>query len=83
MCVQGIGKINGQPLTSPKMIRFHELTEDEYFCSEAGREWRDVREHVADGTVGDACGTSGRGRVPWRTNHRLGTRDSGLGTRDS
>ena len=28
--------INGQPLNSPKMIRFQELTEDEYFCSEQG-----------------------------------------------
>ena len=24
------------PLNSPKLIRFHELTEDEYFCTEAG-----------------------------------------------
>ena len=29
-------KINGQPLVSPKLIRFHELTEDEYFCTEDG-----------------------------------------------
>ncbi len=36
ICVQGTGKINGQPLNSPKLIRFTELTEDEYFCSEAG-----------------------------------------------
>jgi hypothetical protein len=36
ICVQGTGKINGLPLNSPKMIRFVELTEDEYFCSEAG-----------------------------------------------
>jgi hypothetical protein len=35
-CVQGLGTINGQPLSSPKMIRFHELTDDEYFCTEAG-----------------------------------------------
>ena len=35
-CVQGKGTINGQPLNSPKLIRFHELTEDEYFCTEAG-----------------------------------------------
>jgi hypothetical protein len=35
-CVQGKGTINGQPLNSPKLIRFHELTEDEYFCSEPG-----------------------------------------------
>ena len=32
----GIGKINGQPLNSPKLIRFTELTEDEYFCTEDG-----------------------------------------------
>jgi len=36
ICVQGKGILNGQPLTSPKLIRFHELTEDEYFCTEAG-----------------------------------------------
>ena len=36
ICVQGTGKINGQPLNSPKLIRFHELTEDEYFCTEDG-----------------------------------------------
>jgi len=36
ICVQGLGKINRQPLNSPKLIRFHELTEDEYFCTEDG-----------------------------------------------
>ena len=36
ICVQGKGTINGLPLNSPKLIRFHELTEDEYFCTEAG-----------------------------------------------
>lgn len=36
ICVQGKGTINGQPLTSPKLIRFRDLTEDEYFCSEEG-----------------------------------------------
>jgi hypothetical protein len=36
ICVQGVGKINRQPLNSPKLIRFTELTEDEYFCSEGG-----------------------------------------------
>jgi hypothetical protein len=36
ICVQGTGKINGQPLSSPKLIRFTELTEDEYFCTEDG-----------------------------------------------
>jgi hypothetical protein len=34
--VQGSGSINGQVLNSPKLIRFNELTEDEYFCTEAG-----------------------------------------------
>jgi hypothetical protein len=36
ICVQGIGRINGQTLNSPKMIRFGELTDDEYFCTESG-----------------------------------------------
>ncbi|MCS7091163.1 MAG: hypothetical protein RMN51_13150 [Verrucomicrobiota bacterium] len=34
--VQGTGRINGQPLHSPTLIRFHELTGDEYFCCEEG-----------------------------------------------
>ena len=38
LCVQGTGQINGQPLNSPKLIRFTELTEDEYFCTEDGAE---------------------------------------------
>src|SRR5207249_4478736 len=36
VCVQGKGIANGQALNSPKLIRFHELTEDEYFCTEDG-----------------------------------------------
>ncbi len=36
ICVQGVGKINGQPLNSPKLIRFTELTEDEYFVTADG-----------------------------------------------
>jgi hypothetical protein len=36
ICVQGVGRINDQALNSPKLIRFGELTEDEYFCSETG-----------------------------------------------
>jgi hypothetical protein len=36
ICVQGSGKINGLPLNSPKLIRFTELTEDEFFCTEEG-----------------------------------------------
>src|SRR5882672_8952169 len=36
ICVQGPGRINGQPLNSPKLSRFSELTEDEYFCTADG-----------------------------------------------
>ena len=36
ICVQAKGTIDGLPLNSPKLIRFHELTEDEYFCTEDG-----------------------------------------------
>src|SRR5262249_41516978 len=36
ICVQGTGQINRLPLNSPKMIRFTDLTEDEYFCTDAG-----------------------------------------------
>ena len=32
--MQGIGKTNSQPFNSPKLIRFTELTEDEFFCTE-------------------------------------------------
>lgn len=36
ICVQGSGRINGLPLNSPKLVRFTELTEDEYFCCDEG-----------------------------------------------
>jgi len=36
ICIQGMGKINHQPLSSPKLIRFTDFTEDEFFCSEDG-----------------------------------------------
>jgi hypothetical protein len=32
--VQGKGKMNNLNLDCPKLIRFHELTEDEVFCTE-------------------------------------------------
>jgi hypothetical protein len=35
ICVQGEGRINKLRLSSPKMIGFHELTEDEVFVTEA------------------------------------------------
>ena len=48
ICVQGKGSINGQPLNSPKLIRFHELTEDEYFCTEAGAKAGVTFENTSD-----------------------------------
>lgn len=36
ICVQGSGRINRRPLNSPQLIRFHQLTEDEYFVTEDG-----------------------------------------------
>jgi hypothetical protein len=47
-CVQGTGTINGLPLRSPKLIRFHELTEDEYFCTEEGARAGVTFENVSD-----------------------------------
>jgi hypothetical protein len=35
ICVQGEGRINKMKLSSPKMIGFHELTEDEVFVTES------------------------------------------------
>ena len=34
ICVQGKGRMNKLSLDCPKLIRFHELTEDEVFCTE-------------------------------------------------
>lgn len=34
ICIQGFGTINGMELSSPNMIRFGELTHDEYFVTE-------------------------------------------------
>lgn len=39
ICVQGFGSVNGMELSSPNMIRFGQLTNDEYFVTEqASRE---------------------------------------------
>ncbi len=35
--VQGTGSLNGHAIASPTIIRYGQLTEDEYFVSEAGR----------------------------------------------
>jgi hypothetical protein len=34
-CVQGKGKMNNLALDCPKLIRFHDLTEDEVYCTES------------------------------------------------
>ena len=44
--VQGKGRMNKLALDCPKLIRFHELTEDEVFCTEEARKGRrHLREH--------------------------------------
>jgi hypothetical protein len=48
ICVQGVGRINGLPLNSPKLIRFNELTEDEYFCAEDGAKEGIVFENLSE-----------------------------------
>lgn len=35
ICIQGFGTINGMELSSPNMIRFGELTHDEYFVTQS------------------------------------------------
>jgi len=34
LCTQGMGRVNGNPLVSPTLIRYGQLTRDEYFASE-------------------------------------------------
>jgi hypothetical protein len=36
VCVQGTGTINGEPISSPSMLRVTDLSDDEWFCSDAG-----------------------------------------------
>jgi hypothetical protein len=48
VCVQGQGLINGQPLGSPKLIRFHDLTDDEYFCTESGARTGVIFENLSE-----------------------------------
>jgi hypothetical protein len=46
--VQGKGKMNQLALDCPKLIRFHELTEDEVFCTEAAARQGVVFENTSD-----------------------------------
>jgi hypothetical protein len=48
LCVQGTGKINGRPLNSPKLIRFNQLTEDEYFVTEDGAKVGITYENISE-----------------------------------
>ena len=45
---QGRGKMNGLDLDCPKLIRFHELTEDEVFCTESAAREGVVFENTSD-----------------------------------
>lgn len=48
ICVQGFGNVNGMELSSPNMIRFGQLTNDEYFVTEqASREGVYFENHSA------------------------------------
>ena len=46
--VQGSGKMNKLRLDCPKMIRFHELTEDEVFCTESAAKAGVTFENTSD-----------------------------------
>jgi hypothetical protein len=46
--VQGKGKMNNLNLDCPKMIRFHELTEDEVFCTESAAKAGVTFENTSD-----------------------------------
>jgi hypothetical protein len=46
--VQGSGRMNRLKLNSPKLIRFHELTDDEVFCTESAAKAGVVFENTSD-----------------------------------
>ena len=48
VCIQGLGKINRMALNSPTMIRFDQLTEDEYFVCEEGAKAGIVYENCSE-----------------------------------
>ncbi|MCX7886166.1 MAG: hypothetical protein N3B01_02765 [Verrucomicrobiae bacterium] len=48
ICVQGRGRMNKLTINSPKLIRFHELTEDEVFCTEAAAKAGVVFENTSE-----------------------------------
>jgi hypothetical protein len=48
ICVQGKGRMNRLALDCPKLIRFHELTEDEVFCTESAAKAGVVFENTSE-----------------------------------
>ena len=48
VCVQGRGKINKLSISSPAMIGFDEMTEDEVFCTESAARAGVVFENSSD-----------------------------------
>ncbi len=46
--VQGKGKMNNLPLDCPKLIRFHDITEDEVFCTESAAKVGVTFENTSD-----------------------------------
>jgi hypothetical protein len=46
--VQGNGRMNRLKLDCPKLIRFHELTDDEVFCTESAARAGVVFENTSD-----------------------------------
>jgi hypothetical protein len=48
VCIQGTGRINDRAVHSPTVIRFNELTEDEYFITEDGARLGVTYENCSD-----------------------------------
>ncbi len=46
--MQGNGRMNKLKLDSPKLIRFHELTDDEVFCTETAAKAGVVFENTSE-----------------------------------
>lgn len=65
ICVEGYGRINGMELSSPNMIRFGQLTNDEYFVSaEASREGVVFENHSSTEPLVMLCHFAGHSKLP-------------------
>ena len=58
ICVQGAGKINRKPLNSPNIIRFDELTEDEYLSPRKAQKQASLMKTPARPSLWSFCATS-------------------------